>query len=137
MSLAADLKSIVGPDWVSTRETDRLIYSVDAYWMPQMWLDRGAHTPAPDVIVHPGSTEDVAAIILAANRARVPVIPWGGGSGTQGGVLPIHGGVMVDHSNLAAKAHIISARNRGWEMLTEGAPGTGCRRPWRTAARRG
>jgi len=96
LTIAAELESIVGAEWTSTRETDRLVYSVDAYWMPQMWLDRGHRTPTPDVIVHPGSTEEVAAIIRAANQARVPVIPWGGGSGTQGGVLPIHGGVMVD-----------------------------------------
>ena len=26
----------------------------------------------------------------------MPVVPWGGGSGTQGGCLPIHGGVVID-----------------------------------------
>jgi alkyldihydroxyacetonephosphate synthase len=96
LSLASDLESVVGSEWVSTRETDRLVYSVDAYWMPQMWLDRGERTPTADVIVHPASTAEVAEIIRIANRTRTPVIPWGGGSGTQGGALPIHGGVIVD-----------------------------------------
>ncbi|MEO8482052.1 MAG: FAD-binding oxidoreductase [Acidobacteriota bacterium] len=90
------LEAIVGSDHVSTRDTDLLTYSVDAYWMPQMWLDRGRRTPPPDVIVHPGSTEEVAAIIRIGNEHQMPVIPWGGGSGTQGGALPIHGGIMVD-----------------------------------------
>jgi alkyldihydroxyacetonephosphate synthase len=90
------LAQVVGDDHVSTRETDRLTYSVDAYWMPQMWLDRGARTPSPDVIVHPGSTAEVAGIVRVANEHRIPVIPWGGGSGTQGGALPIHGGIIVD-----------------------------------------
>jgi alkyldihydroxyacetonephosphate synthase len=95
-----ELEAVVGADRMSVTETDRLIYSVDAYWMPQMWLDRGERPPTPDVIVYPASTAEVAAIIGIANRARVPVIPWGGGSGTQGGVLPIHGGIIVDLKRL-------------------------------------
>jgi len=94
------LESVVGADRMSVTETDRLVYSVDAYWMPQMWLDRGARTPTPDVIVYPASTDEVASIVRIANEARVPVIPWGGGSGTQGGALPIHGGIIVDLKRL-------------------------------------
>jgi alkyldihydroxyacetonephosphate synthase len=94
------LEAVVGVDRVSTRETDRLVYSVDAYWLPQMWLDRGHRTPVPDVIVHPGSTTEVAAILKIANGARIPVVPWGGGSGTQGGALPTHGGIVIDLKRL-------------------------------------
>ena len=94
------LEGVVGADRVSTRETDRLVYSVDAYWLPQMWLDRGHRTPVPDVIVHPGSTDEVAAILKIANNARIPVVPWGGGSGTQGGALPTHGGIVIDLKRL-------------------------------------
>src|SRR5687767_2804040 len=93
---ARELEAIVGPDRVSRRETDLLTYSVDSYWMPQMWLDRGERTPTPDVIVHPGTTQEVSEVLRLANRRRIPVIPWGGGSGTQGGALPIHGGIMLD-----------------------------------------
>jgi alkyldihydroxyacetonephosphate synthase len=91
-----ELERMVGADHVSRRATDLLAYSVDAYWMPQMWLDRGHRTPTPDVIVHPGSTEEVAEVIRLANREGLPVVPWGGGSGTQGGALPIHGGITID-----------------------------------------
>jgi alkyldihydroxyacetonephosphate synthase len=94
------LEAIVGAEHVSTRETDRLVYSVDAFWLPQMWLDRGVRTPTPAVIVHPGTPQEIAEILKIANRARVPVVPWGGGSGTQGGALPIHGGIMVDVKRL-------------------------------------
>ena len=100
MDILNALTAVVGPHHVSTRETDRLVYSVDAYWLPQMWLDRGHRTPMPDVIVHPGSTEDVAAILKIANERRVPVVPWGGGSGTQGGALPTHGGIVIDVKRL-------------------------------------
>jgi alkyldihydroxyacetonephosphate synthase len=65
-----------------------------------MWLDRGEPLPAPDFIVHPASVEEIAAIMKIANNYRIPVIPWGGGSGTQGGALPLYGGIIVDIKRL-------------------------------------
>jgi len=94
------LAAVVGRDRVSVGDVDRLIYSVDSYWLPQMWLDRGERTPVPGAIVHPGSVDEVSRILAIANEARVPVVPWGGGSGTQGGALPIHGGIVVDVKRL-------------------------------------
>jgi alkyldihydroxyacetonephosphate synthase len=92
--------SVVGADHVSIRETDRLVYSVDAYWLPQMWLDRGGRPPTAAAIVSPGSVDEVAQLLAIASSARVPVVPWGGGSGTQGGALPTHGGLVVDLKRL-------------------------------------
>ncbi|HEY8549073.1 MAG TPA: FAD-binding oxidoreductase [Vicinamibacterales bacterium] len=97
-----ELAAILGPDHVSTRETDRLIYSVDSYWMPQMLLDRGVRTQTPWAILHPGTVQEVSEILRIADRDRIPVVPWGGGSGTQGGALPIHGGFIVDLKRLNA-----------------------------------
>jgi alkyldihydroxyacetonephosphate synthase len=98
--LRRELEAIVGAPHVSTRESDRLVYSVDSYWSPQMWLDRGRRIPAPDVIVHPGSSQEVSAVLRLANAAHIPVVPWGGGSGTQGGALPIHRGIVLDLKRL-------------------------------------
>ena len=96
----SELEDIVGQTYISTRVSDRLIYSTDWSWMPQMWLDRGESLPLPDFIVHPGSAEEIAALMDVANRYRIPVIPWGGGSGTQGGTLPLYGGIIVDTKRL-------------------------------------
>jgi alkyldihydroxyacetonephosphate synthase len=54
-----ELTDLLGSDYVSTRESDKLVYSTDWSWMLQMWLDRGMETTKPDFIVHPGSAEDV------------------------------------------------------------------------------
>jgi len=89
------IEAVVGAEHVSTRETDRLVYSVDAYWMPQLRLDRGGKPAQAAAIVSPGSVDEIAQLLAIANQARVPVVPWGGGSGTQGGALPIHGGLIV------------------------------------------
>ena len=49
--IRSELEEIVGQHFVSVDESDRLIYSTDWSWMPQMWLDRGERLPPPDYIV--------------------------------------------------------------------------------------
>lgn len=94
--IRSELSEVVGSDFVSVAESDKFIYSTDWAWMPQMWLDRGKQLRPPDYIVHPGSAEEIAEILEIANKYRIPVVPWGGGSGTQGGALPIFGGILLD-----------------------------------------
>jgi alkyldihydroxyacetonephosphate synthase len=94
--IRSELVEIVGESFVSTDETDKLVYSTDWAWMPQMWLDRGKPLNTPDYIVHPGSAEEISEIMDIANKYRIPVVPWGGGSGSQGGALPIFGGILLD-----------------------------------------
>lgn len=95
-----ELRSIVGPEYVTTHEADRMIYGVDYYWIPRMLIDRGGLPPLPDVIVQPGSVEAVSQVIRLANIFHIPVIPWGGGSGSQGGIMPVYGGIMLDLKRL-------------------------------------
>lgn len=94
--IQSELAEIVGHEHVSVAESDKLIYSTDWAWMPQMWLDRGKPLTPPDYIVHPGSAEEISEIMDVANKYRIPVVPWGGGSGSQGGALPIFGGILLD-----------------------------------------
>ena len=85
--IRSELAEIVGQEYVSVAESDKLVYSTDWSWMPQMWLDRGQPLKKPDYIVHPGSSEEISEIMDVANKYRIPVVPWGGGSGTQGAAL--------------------------------------------------
>ncbi len=98
--IRSELEEVVGEAHISTKESDRLVYATDWFWLPQMWLDRGQQPTRPDYIVHPGSVEEIAAIMKIANTFRIPVIPWGGGSGSQGGALSIYGGIMLDTKRL-------------------------------------
>lgn len=45
----------------------------------------------PGVLVLPRATEQVAALVRLASDARVPVIPYGGGTGLVGGQVATHG----------------------------------------------
>ena len=96
----SELEEIVGANHVSAAAADKLVYSTDWFWLPQMWLDRGEVLREPDYIVHPGSAQEIAEILKLANAYRVPVVPWGGGSGSQGGALPTFGGIILDTKRL-------------------------------------
>lgn len=91
-----ELQDIVGYDDVTVREAERLAYSMDFYLVPQMWLDRRQKLPKPDFIVFPESAAEVARIHKLAARHGIPIIPYGGGSGSQGGVVPLYGGIIID-----------------------------------------
>jgi hypothetical protein len=95
-----ELEEVVGQEHVSTEEADLLIYSCDWFWAPQMWLDRGQPLTKPDYIVHPGTVEEISRVLEIANKYKIPVIPWGGGSGTQGGATAIYGGIILDLKRL-------------------------------------
>ena len=98
--LESELRDIVGSEAVLTDETDRTIYGVDYFWLPRMFIDRGEVPPIPDVVVLPATVEALARVVKLANIYRVPVIPWGGGSGSQGGTMPVYGGITVDLKRL-------------------------------------
>ena len=91
-----ELSAIVGSKYVIAPEADRTIYGVDFYWVPRMMIDRGKLPPLPDVIIQPGNVEEVSAVVKVANIYHIPVVPWGGGSGSQGGIMPMYGGIMLD-----------------------------------------
>jgi alkyldihydroxyacetonephosphate synthase len=98
--ILTELEGIVGQGYVLTDEAERLGYGVDYFWVPRMLVDRGEPVPLPDVVVQPGSVEQVAALVRLANIYHIPLIPFGGGSGSQGGIMPLYGGITIDLKRL-------------------------------------
>lgn len=49
----------------------------------------------PDVVVKPGSTEEVSRICRLADREKIPVTPRGGATGLCGGCVPTSGGIVL------------------------------------------
>jgi alkyldihydroxyacetonephosphate synthase len=94
--IETELVDTVGPGYVLTDEADRIIYGVDYMWVPRLWIDRGLVPPMPDFVVLPGTPEEVSRVVKIANVYRIPLIPWGGGSGSQGGIMPVYGGITLD-----------------------------------------
>lgn len=99
--LVADLAKLVGEEHVSVSEPDRVAYSADFWPKAQIWKMGGDIARfRPDVIVWPSDEEEISALLAHCHGRRVPVIPYGAGSGVCGGTIPIHGGVIVDVKRL-------------------------------------
>ncbi|GAB4308629.1 MAG: hypothetical protein Kow0069_07090 [Promethearchaeota archaeon] len=54
----------------------------------------------PDVVVRPGSTEEVSAILKYCSENRVPVTPFATGANVGGLTLPHEGGVTIDFKRM-------------------------------------
>lgn len=54
----------------------------------------------PDAVAFPESTNEVAGVVSICAEHRVPVIPFGSGTGVEGGVLAVRGGVCIDLSQM-------------------------------------
>ena len=92
----SELEDAVGQEHVSNRSSDKIAHSVDYFWIPRMCADKGYPLPMADFIVRPGTPEEVSKILVIANYYKIPVYTWGGGSGSQGGALPMSGGIILD-----------------------------------------
>ncbi|MBQ7183578.1 MAG: FAD-binding oxidoreductase [Clostridia bacterium] len=99
--IRSELEDVVGAENVSVSVSDRMTYGVDYFWISRMWADRGQVPPMPDWVVRPGSAGEVSRILKIANYYKIPVHIWGGGSGSQGGALPMAGGIMMDMKRMS------------------------------------
>lgn len=89
--IIAALSVICGDKYVLTAAEELYHYERD------QTLD--LHFPF-DVLVKPGTTEEVAAVLKCCNQYKMPVTPRGGGSGVTGGALPVNGGVVLSLERL-------------------------------------
>ncbi len=95
-SLLRELSEAVGADHVET-DGDALTEAGQDWWpIGLVWVENGNQPAMPQAVVAPGSTAEVAAVLKAANSAKVPVTPFGGRSGVVGGSLPVAGGISLD-----------------------------------------
>ena len=88
----AELQSLLGDENVLTEMHERAMRAANCAPFPlHRWADQ-----TPDVVVLPGSTEDVVGILKLANERHIPVTPRGGASGLADGAIPLRKGICVD-----------------------------------------
>src|SRR6266571_4560701 len=85
-ALARDLAAIVGEKHVREARAERLTYSMDG--LP-------THRRVPDLVVLPGSREELVAVVRLLAAHGVPFVPRGAGTGLSGGALADEGTVLV------------------------------------------
>jgi alkyldihydroxyacetonephosphate synthase len=99
--IRAELAALIGPDEVLDDPAALARVGRDT-WVVSVWRGlRGSRTE-PACAVRPRTTADVAAVLAYANRERVPVVPFGAGSGVCGAVLPSQDSIVVDLGGMRA-----------------------------------
>jgi alkyldihydroxyacetonephosphate synthase len=101
--LRRELEALLGARRVSVRDGDLETYARDM-WPRLLFARRDGVLPdhRPHAVVWPETVREVAAIVRLARELAVPVVPYGGGSGVCGGVVPLHGGVTIDLKRMQA-----------------------------------
>jgi glycolate oxidase len=88
--LIRELRAIVGDTYLLLEKEDIIVYEQDGSIFQVL----------PEIVVVPGSVEQVATVVKAAKRASVPIVPRGSGTGLAGGAVPAEGGIIVSLARL-------------------------------------
>jgi FAD/FMN-containing dehydrogenase len=107
--LLAQLAAIVGPGHALTDPADQDGFLTE-------WRD--LYTGRTPMVLRPGSTAEVAAIMALAHEARVAVVPQGGNTGLVGGQIPFESGteLVLSLSRLNRIRHVDTT---GSHMIAE------------------
>jgi alkyldihydroxyacetonephosphate synthase len=77
--------------------------AVSRDWWPlaMIWAAEGTPVTLPAAVARPATTAEVAAALRVCDDARVPVTAAAGRSGVCGASMPVHGGVVLDLTDLS------------------------------------
>ena len=82
--LVAELRDAVGPENLVTTDDDRIVHTYGKSVRDLLRLRAGDIPRVPDVVVYPGSEEEVQLVVDRAVAANAVLIPFGGGSNISG-----------------------------------------------------
>lgn len=85
------LRSAVGADAIVTADAERLLRAGGKSYPDLVRARSGTFEVAPDAVVLPADSGQVAAVLDACARESVAVVPFGGGTSVVGGVDPYAG----------------------------------------------
>ena len=89
-ALIQELRAIVGETYLLVEKEDVIVYEQDASILQAM----------PEIVALPGNVEQVSAVVRAARKAGVPIVPRGSGTGLAGGAVPAEGGIVLSLARL-------------------------------------
>src|SRR5687767_3876277 len=95
--IISEFEAIVGKDNIIIDPEKRYHYSHD---------ETEDYSFLPDVVLKPGSPEEISLIMKLCNHHIIPVTPRGGGTGLSGGSLPIKKGVVISMERFNNILHI-------------------------------
>jgi glycolate oxidase len=89
-ALIGELRAIVGAPYVLVEKEDVIVYEQDGSIFQTM----------PEMVVLPADVEQVSAVVKAAKRFGVSIVPRGSGTGLAGGAVPAEGGIVLSLARL-------------------------------------
>ena len=84
-------EEVLGKEKISKSESELYRHSRDESSHPFV---------EPDFVIFPDSVEDIVNVLKIANEHKVPVTPYGAGSGLEGQAIPIHKGISISFDNM-------------------------------------
>jgi alkyldihydroxyacetonephosphate synthase len=131
--LQRDLEAIFGARRVSLRAVDLETYSRDMWPRSLLGYREGRSSPTrPYAVVWPEHVREVVAVVKLAREQKLPIVPYGGGSGVCGGAVPLFGGITIDTKRMQQLRAVHSA-----ELICDVEAGLSGERFERELARRG
>ncbi|HUD76499.1 MAG TPA: FAD-binding oxidoreductase [Streptosporangiaceae bacterium] len=89
----AGLAAATGPEHVHASRAERLRHTGGRSTTDLLRRRAGDARHAPDAVLMPGSHDEVLGVLAAAERHRLAVVPFGGGTSVTGGVEALAGGL--------------------------------------------
>jgi glycolate oxidase len=86
------LTGVVGAKHSSTDPVDLICYSKDSFA-----VGKGVQ---PDIVLRPGSVEEISSIMRIAHEKAIPVVPRGAGTCLTGGCVPLKKGIVLDMTRM-------------------------------------
>ncbi len=106
-SIVADFISLIGEKYVLVDDSQKQDYghdkTEDYFFMP-------------DVVVKPGTPEEVSAILKYCTEKKIPATPRGAGTGLAGAALPVKKGVVISMERFNS---ILEIDERNLQVTTE------------------
>ena len=90
-----ELAELLGPHRVTTDPVDLARHAIDQGAAGLLAVRRGDDPELPLCVARPRSTDQVRALVRWANEAKIPLVPYGGGSGVVGAIASA-GAVVVE-----------------------------------------
>ncbi|VVJ17402.1 Uncharacterised protein [Amycolatopsis camponoti] len=104
-ALRAELVELLGERGVSADLKTRERASVDEATMSPI-LSEQLPLGLADLVAYPADAEQIAVVVAAATRHRVPVTARGKGTGNYGQGIPLHGGLILDTTRARAVVEV-------------------------------
>jgi alkyldihydroxyacetonephosphate synthase len=108
----ARISDIAGKRNVAADDYSRVKYSHGKSIDEAMDLRRQEVRDVPDIVVHPRHKKDVADIVAYANKEKIPVYVYGGGSSVTFGLKTPKGGIMLVMSTHMNKLLMVNDINQ-------------------------